>query len=269
MKTIHRIITAAILLAATVPSVTATLPEASATLPEGSATVPEGFAFGPESSPTLPAPDGKEVLTEQMVRQNGIDKYFTVSNIDDATFARMQRGGSYPADCTIPRSELRYLRLLHYNYRGEIVQGEMVCNKAIAASVREVFKELYLAKYQIERMELIDNYKANDEASMLANNTSCFCYRKVAGRKVLSLHARGMAIDINPLHNPMVKRNASGAITYLAPNNDVARKYANRTTKLPHIITPTDACYKIFTKHGFRWGGSWRSSQDYQHFEKR
>lgn len=208
-----------------------------------------------------------ESLTEESVRKVGIDKFFTVSDIDDQTFSRMQKGGSYPAGCTIARSELRYLQVLHYNYNGKIVKGELVCNKAIANKMREIFKELFLVKYQIERMELIDNYKANDEASMSANNTSCFCYRVVSGSKVLSKHARGMAIDINPLHNPMVKYR-NGKMTSVAPNTDVARKYANRTARLPHIIDTSDACYKIFKKYGFFWGGTWRTVKDYQHFEK-
>ncbi|MCI7321908.1 MAG: M15 family metallopeptidase [Lachnospiraceae bacterium] len=29
-----------------------------------------------------------------------------------------------------------------------------------------------------------------------------------------------------------------------------------------------DQCYKLFTKYGFTWGGDWKNSKDYQHFEK-
>jgi hypothetical protein len=28
-------------------------------------------------------------------------------------------------------------------------------------------------------------------------------------------------------------------------------------------------CYKLFIKHGFSWGGAWRTMKDYQHFEFR
>lgn len=198
-----------------------------------------------------------------------MDNLFKVVEISDAVFARMQKGGSYPKSCTVKRSDLRYLQLLHYNYNGQIVCGEMVCNKAIANDVKEAFKELFQAKYQIERMRLIDDYNANDDKSMRANNTSSFCYRTVAGSKTLSLHAHGMAIDINPLHNPMVKRNSAGNITKIQPDTDTARKYANRNSKLPHIIDHNDLCYKVFIKHGFSWGGAWKRSKDYQHFEKR
>ena len=33
-------------------------------------------------------------------------------------------------------------------------------------------------------------------------------------------------------------------------------------------ITHEDLCYKLFTEHGFTWGGDWENVKDYQHFEK-
>ena len=43
---------------------------------------------------------------------------FTVDTISDAVFQRM-KGKSYKDDCTVSRSELRYLRLSHYDGAGE------------------------------------------------------------------------------------------------------------------------------------------------------
>ena len=34
-----------------------------------------------------------------------------------------------------------------------------------------------------------------------------------------------------------------------------------------YMIHKNDTAYKIFKKYGFSWGGEWRSSKDYQHFE--
>ena len=34
-----------------------------------------------------------------------------------------------------------------------------------------------------------------------------------------------------------------------------------------YMIHKKDTAYKIFKKYGFSWGGEWRSSKDYQHFE--
>ena len=47
-----------------------------------------------------------------------------------------------------------------------------------------------------------------------------------------------------------------------------ASAFADRTKDFPHKIDKEDLCYKLFRARGFSWGGSWRSVQDYQHFEK-
>lgn len=193
---------------------------------------------------------------------------FRASTIDDATFERMRRGGSFPKECTVPRENLRYLRVLHYNFDGEVQTGELICNKTVADDFLNIFRELYVAKYQIARMVLIDDYGANDEASMSANNTSAFCFRKVNGSARLSKHAQGLAIDINPLQNPCVKYSKNGTVLKVEPNTHEARKHIKRSAKSAHLILKGDLCHSLFVKHGFRWGGSWRSKKDYQHFEK-
>ncbi|MBR6998888.1 MAG: M15 family metallopeptidase, partial [Prevotella sp.] len=125
--------------------------------------------------------------------------------------------------------------------------------------------ELYRHKYPIERMRLIDDYDADDERSMQANNTSCFNFRAIAGSTKLSKHSQGLAIDINPLYNPCVKQRNDGR-TVVQPAT--GRKYANRSKRWPYMIVKDDLCYRLFTEHGFKWGGSWRTLKDYQHFER-
>lgn len=189
---------------------------------------------------------------------------FRAEEIPDAVFARMQ-GKSYKAGCIVPRSELRYLTIPHHDGHGNVRMGELVCNQAIAADLLDIFREAFRIHYPIERMVLVDEYDADDRASMNANNTSCFNYRVVAGSKKLSNHARGLAIDVNPFYNPYVKRRP-GKAPYVSP--DAAAKFADRTADFPYKIDTTDPIYILFIAHGFRWGGTWKSSQDFQHFEK-
>ena len=163
------------------------------------------------------------------------------------------------------RSDLRYLRLLHYDGNGKVQQGEMVCNKAIAQDLLEIFEELYRQKYPIERIRLIDDYDADDERSMSDNNTSCFCYRLVGGTRVLSKHAQGLAVDVNPLYNPYVRYRKNGSMQ-VQPSNATA--YTNRQRRFAYKIERGDLLYRLFIEHGFRWGGSWKTMKDYQHFEK-
>ena len=189
---------------------------------------------------------------------------FCQEEISDEVFCRMM-GKSYKEECTTPREELRYLRVLHYNKVGEELQGELVCHKDIADDLLAIFRELYQAKYPIERMVLIDEYDADDEASMRANNTSAFNFRKASGMRTLSKHSTGMAIDINPLYNPLVKHREGRTRVY--PSN--ATPYIDRSQDFPYKIVKGDLCYRLFKNYGFSWGGDWRSSKDYQHFEKR
>ena len=189
---------------------------------------------------------------------------FCQEEISDEVFCRMM-GKSYKEECTTPREELRYLRVLHYNKVGEELQGELVCHKDIANDLLAIFRELYQAKYPIERMVLIDEYDADDEASMRANNTSAFNFRKASGMRTLSKHSTGMAIDINPLYNPLVKHREGRTRVY--PSN--ATPYIDRSQDFPYKIVKGDLCYRLFKKYGFSWGGDWKSSKDYQHFEKR
>ncbi|MBQ8713244.1 MAG: M15 family metallopeptidase [Prevotella sp.] len=189
---------------------------------------------------------------------------FSVDTISDAVFQRMW-GKSYKKNCTVARSELRYLRLSHYDGQGREHIGEMVCNKKIANDIKDIFQELYKHRYPIGRMQLIDDYDADDERSMQDNNTSCFNYRAVAGTNKLSKHSQGLAIDINPLYNPCVRRRKDGSVL-IQPST--AHRYANRSKKLPCTIDKEDLCYQLFIKHGFTWGGSWRTVKDYQHFER-
>lgn len=163
--------------------------------------------------------------------------------------------------------DLRYLNVLYYDFEGQVQTGELICNKGIAQDLVEIFYELYLNEYQIEKIRLIEAYGGDDTASMLDNNTSCFNYRVVDGTNNLSKHALGCAIDVNPFYNPYVvfNRNGSGE-TYISPAG--SEKYADRTQNFPYKIDETDLCYKLFIAHGFTWGGNWNSSKDYQHFQK-
>ena len=176
-------------------------------------------------------------------------------------------GISYPeTGCTVPYEDLSYVGLLYIDFNGEEQSGELICNKAIAQDMVEIFYELYRNDYRIERIRLVDEYGGDDTLSMLDNNTSCFNYRVVDGTTTLSKHALGCAIDINPFYNPYIVFNKNGSgETYISPKG--SEIYADRSRNFPYKIDENDLCYKLFTEHGFTWGGNWNSTKDYQHFQ--
>lgn len=188
---------------------------------------------------------------------------FYISGIPDDIFAKMQ-GKSYKDDCTVPREDLRYVHVLHMGFDGEVKAGELVVSRKIADDVLEIFEELYKADYPIEKVRLVDEYDADDEASMSDNNSSAFNFRFISHTTRISKHGLGMAVDINTRYNPYVK-TVNGKLS-IEPANGA--DYVDRSKDFPHKIDHDDLCYKLFTEHGFTWGGDWTHSKDYQHFER-
>lgn len=198
------------------------------------------------------------------VAQTATDSTFLATAIPDSVWTRMQ-GKTYHQNAYIQRSDLRYLRLHYVDFEGEERVGEMVCNRAIADDLLDIFRQLFEARYPIERIQLPDDFDADDERQMRANNTSCFCFRVIKGSSKLSAHAQGLAVDLNPLYNPCVKTRRDGTL-FIQPST--AAPYVDRSRRFAHKIDRQDLAYRLFIQHGFSWGGAWRSSKDYQHFEK-
>ena len=193
---------------------------------------------------------------------------FSIHEISDDLFERMQAGNTYKENCIIPREDLRYLLVLHKDKDGHTHQGEMVVHKLIAEDVLEIFEKLYDADYPIERMVLPDNYMADDEAMMRDNNSSCFNFRLISHTTRISKHGLGMAVDINTLYNPYHKivTNDDGT-TEEVIEPATGEAYLDRTQEFEYKINKDDLCYRLFIEKGFEWGGDWTDRKDYQHFE--
>ena len=186
-------------------------------------------------------------------------RFFLSEPVPESVQSRM-KGKSLPEKALIRIENLRYLTLYYYDFNGDIQTGEMVCNKAIAHDLLVVFCRLFQQEYPICSIRLVDDFDGDDEASMQANNTSCFNYRNVPGTNFLSRHAFGMAVDVNPLQNPWIVGKT------IHPSN--AGDYVDRSRDFPHKIDRNDACYRVMKAHGFIWGGEWAWAKDYQHFQK-
>ena len=191
----------------------------------------------------------------------GIDNFFRINEINDDLFA-MINNNSFNKSCPVSRDQLRVINLIHIDFDGGIKHGKLICNKKIAEDVAEIFKTLYKSSYPIESVKLIEEFGNDDVKSMAANNTSCFNSRKTTSGSKISRHAYGMAIDINPLYNPYIKKKTGEIL----PSE--GSQYINREKDFLHKINKEDQAYKEFSKYGFRWGGNWRTIKDYQHFEK-
>lgn len=225
----------------------------------------------------LASPAGR-TFAESVVDTANIGQYFTVSEIprDGEVFNRIN-GRSYRDNPDIALEQLRYLKVLHWNYDGVIQAGELVCNVAVSDSLRNIFLELFVARFQIYSMYLVDKFwtgdgLTTDEASVRANNTSAFNYRRASDAANLSNHAFGKAIDVNPRDNPYIALGGSG--WYTDPHIDYApgeEAYANPDARngMQRAFKADGIVVQTFKRYGFTWGGDWGgNSRDYQHFER-
>src|SRR5579872_1708951 len=151
--------------------------------------------------------------------------------------------------CPVPMSDLSYLTLSYWGFDHQKHTGVMVVNKAVAKEVIAIFEELYYQRFPIERMQLMDTFKGDDDSAMAANNTSSFnCRAKTGKPGEFSVHSYGRAIDINPLINPYINGNT------VIPSR--GRAYLDRTIPMPGKILMNDDAYNAFVKRGWTWGGS-------------
>ncbi len=170
-------------------------------------------------------------------------------------------GISYQEDSPVGMEDLYYVQVLYWGFDDKEHIGELIVHKEIAKEVTEIFEELYNVKFPIEKIKLIDEYNARDELSMKDNNTSAYCFRPITGQKEkFSKHSYGIAIDINPIQNPYIKKEN------ILPEE--GKKYTDRKNIQKGMIVKDNACYKAFKSRGWIWGGEWKSLKDYQHFEK-
>jgi len=161
---------------------------------------------------------------------------------------------------SIPKSVLENLRIVdvyYYGFDDKLHKGQLVVHKDVVLNIIEIFEFIRESRFPIDKVVPISKYGWSDEKSMQDNNTSAFNYRFISGTRVISNHASGLAIDINPRFNPYVKNG-----------NNLPVNCVYDTTKAGTISSGSQLV-KEFKKRGWQWGGDWKSLKDYQHFEKK
>ncbi len=185
---------------------------------------------------------------------------FLISPIPPNFQTRM-RGVSWHVGCPVEIRDLRQVEVPYLDFHRRPAQGILIVHKDVAREVAGIFQDLFQHGFQIERMEPVETYDGNDDRSMAADNTSAFNCRDITGQPgKFSNHSWGRAIDINPLINPYVKGDK-----VLPPDG---RRYLDRNRAHPGSIQTGSYIVRLFARHGWTWGGSWKDRQDYQHFEK-
>jgi hypothetical protein len=166
---------------------------------------------------------------------------------------------SYRAGCPVGPAQLRTVRLSHWGFDGRPHVGSLVVNRRVTRDIVAVFRRLHAARFPIRRMVPVSRYRGSDDASMAADNTSAFnCRPAVGSSGGWSMHAYGLAIDVNPVENPYVLGRR-----VLPP---AGRRYLDRVRQRPGMAVEGGVLVKAFESIGWAWGGRWTHSRDYQHF---
>jgi D-alanyl-D-alanine carboxypeptidase len=167
---------------------------------------------------------------------------------------------SYRAGCPVGPSELRTVHVTYWGFDGLVHTGALVVNRSVAGDIVTVFRRLYAARFPIRRLVPVSAYRGSDDASMAADNTSGFNCRRVYGTTSgpWSMHAYGLAIDVNPVENPYVLGSR------VSP--PAGRRFLDRSRVRPGMAVDGGALVEAFEAVGWKWGGRWTSSSDYQHF---
>jgi len=182
-----------------------------------------------------------------------------IDELDETTFARMHgRSWKEEARCP-PRAALARVTVRHLRLDGAVATGELVVARAIAVETAALFGRLYAIGFPLARIELVDAHDADDDRSMAADNTSAFNYRLIAGTTVLSQHALGLAIDLNPVENPMIW---PGGARFVPP---AGAAFLDRGVVRPGMIVRPGPVTAIFDELGWEWGGDWRHVADLHH----
>jgi len=178
--------------------------------------------------------------------------------LDAAVRARIENKSWREAEARCPRlDELAFVTLDHVTFDGGVARGELVVAAALASRTVDLFRRLYQLGFPIRQMKLVDDYDASDDRSMSADNSSAFNYRAIAGTSLLSQHALGRAIDINPVENPWRKPER------IVPVEGIP--FADRTNVRPGMIVRPGPVVAVFDECGWEWGGDWRHAFDDHH----
>lgn len=165
---------------------------------------------------------------------------------------------SWKRDCPVELAQLRYVRVSFWGFDEKRHTGELLVHRSVASDVVGVFRSLYRERFPIEEMRIVEAHEIDAPPTGDGNNTTAFVCRPAVGSTRFSAHAYGLAIDINPFHNPYVKGEV------VLP--ELASAYKNRGWERPGMIFEGDHVVTAFAGIGWSWGGHWRTLVDPMHF---
>jgi hypothetical protein len=168
-------------------------------------------------------------------------------------------------NCPVGLSDLRLLTVSHWGFDGRAHTGQLVVNARAARPLGRVFRKLYGLHFPIRHLQLSDMYGPRSGRPRDGDVTGSFDCRQAVpspctggrGTGTWSMHAFGLAVDVNPVENPYVGCGQS--------RDPTARRFFDRSRHRRGMVTAR--AIRAFASIGWGWGGSWAgNTKDYMHF---
>ncbi|HYI46653.1 MAG TPA: M15 family metallopeptidase [Actinomycetota bacterium] len=215
---------------------------------------PDGFGF---AQPTPPIFRNRRLATVDLFPPPSEDRF--VARMGPVPPDVVERSTWRPR-CPVSLDELVYIKMTFWGFDHESHTGEMITNAAVGPDIVRIFKAMYKARFPIEEMRVVRRDEVNAPPTGDTNDTSSFECRQVTLGSTWSEHSYGLAIDINPFHNPYWRGDI------VAP--ELATAYTDRSWQRPGMVLDGDVVTEAFAAIGWGWGGHWSSLKDWMHFSE-
>lgn len=213
---------------------------------------PNGYAAAQDTPPELL--DRRLVTPDVLPPPSGDAFESSVQAVSPEVAAR----STWSEGCPVALEELRYVTVSFWGFDERPHTGELLVHASAAEALAGVFARLYEARFPIEEMRVIGVDERDAPPTGDGNVTTGFVCRATRGSGSWSRHAFGLAVDVNPFHNPYLKGEV------VLP--ELATAYTDRGWDRTGMVQPGDVVTQAFAAIGWSWGGDWRSLKDWMHF---
>lgn len=196
------------------------------------------------------------VLLGLVVSPAGAARPGSATPLPQDVAAKLRAGGYWHKGCPVGLSRLRLLTVAYRGFDGRSKTGGLVVNAAAVGPLGRAFDRLYRLHFPIRRVSPLP---------LDGDVTASFSCRQAvpspcvggSGTGTWSMHAFGLAVDVNPRENPYVGCGQS--------RDPATRRYFDRSIHRRGMVTRR--AIGAFRASGWGWGGSWTGdTKDYMHF---
>jgi hypothetical protein len=189
----------------------------------------------------------------------------TATPLSGQVEAELKARGFWHQGCPVALADLRVLKVRHWGFDGRAHTGRLIVNRSAARPLARVFGQLYGLHFPIRHLRLADVYGPSRGRPRDGDLSGSFECRQAVpspctggtGTGTWSMHAYGLAVDLNPVENPYVGCGQS--------RDPAAQRYRDRSRHRRGMVTRR--AINAFRAIGWGWGGSWPgNTKDYMHF---